>query len=206
MTIKAVVFDIGNVLIRWAPEAFYDKAIGADRRRAFFAAVPIFEMNLRVDLGADLRQQVQELATAHPDWADEIRLWHDKWIEMASPAIDKSVHLLRALRRRKIPVFALSNFGADTFAQAQENYPFLEEFDATFVSAHLGMAKPDAEIYAHLEAETGLSGAALIFTDDMPENIAAAAARDWQTHLFEGADGWAERLVQAGLLDEEDMQ
>ncbi|MFT5799153.1 MAG: 2-haloacid dehalogenase, partial [Candidatus Azotimanducaceae bacterium] len=39
MTIKAVVFDIGNVLIGWQPETFFDSVIGKDRRQAFFAAV-----------------------------------------------------------------------------------------------------------------------------------------------------------------------
>ena len=31
MTIKAVVFDIGNVLIEWQPERFFDNVIGPDR-------------------------------------------------------------------------------------------------------------------------------------------------------------------------------
>ena len=33
---EAVIFDIGNVLTRWQPEAFYDRVIGEDRRRALF--------------------------------------------------------------------------------------------------------------------------------------------------------------------------
>jgi len=57
-----------------------------------------------------------------------------------------------------------------------------------------------------LEEGAGLSGAALLFTDDRPENIAAAAARGWQTHLFEGPHGWAERLVGAGLLRAEEAK
>ena len=42
----------------------------------------------------------------------------------------------------------------------------------------------------------------LEFVDDRADNTAAAAARGWKTHLFDGADGWAARLVILGLLPE----
>ena len=38
---QAVIFDVGNVLTRWQPEAFYDRVIGEDRRRALFAEVDV---------------------------------------------------------------------------------------------------------------------------------------------------------------------
>lgn len=201
MTVSALVLDIGNVLIKWTPEAYYDRKIGLDRRVAFFDAVPILEMNDRVDLGADMAQEVAALAAEYPDWAAEIQIWHDNWLEIASPAIDHTVRLMRAVRRRKIPVFALSNFGVATFALAEANYPFLEEFDARFISGHEQMMKPDPAFYALLEQETGVPPTELLFTDDRADNIAAAAARGWHTHLFEGASGLADRLVAEGLLD-----
>lgn len=200
MTIKAVIFDIGNVLLEWQPEAFYDRAIGPEQRRAFFAAVPIEAMNIEVDRGAPFAKSVQDLAAAHPDWADAVQLWHDNWLEMARPAIDHSVRLMQALQARGVPVFSLTNFGVDTYEIAAKVYPFLRAFDRDFISGHMKVIKPDPEIYAQLEAATGLSGDQLIFTDDRADNIAAAAARGWHTHLFEGAQGWADRLVAEGLL------
>ena len=206
MTPKAVVFDIGNVLIEWHPERFYDSVIGPDRRRRLFAEVDLDEMNLDVDRGAPFTRTIYDTADAHPAWSAEIRLWHDRWIEMASPAIDHSVRLLRALRARGVPVFSLSNFGVDSFALACTHYPFLLEFDRQFISGHLKVIKPDAAIFEALEADSGIDPAALLFADDRPANIAAAAARGWQTHLFEDSAGWAARLVAAGLLDKEDSQ
>ena len=52
MTPEAVIFDIGNVLTRWQPEAFYDRVIGEEKRRALFAAVNLHHMNDLVDAGA----------------------------------------------------------------------------------------------------------------------------------------------------------
>ena len=202
MSVDAVVFDIGNVLIEWNPEGFYDAEIGAGRRAALFAAVELHAMNERVDMGEAFHGQVMALAEAHPDWAAEIALWHDRWIEMASPEIPRSGRLLRALKARGVPVFALSNFGVETFEIARVHYPVFAEFDALFVSGHLRMAKPDAPIYERLERETGVAPERLLFTDDRADNIAAARARGWQTHHFTGPDGLAERLVAEGLLNE----
>ena len=104
MTIQAVIFDIGNVLIEWQPERFYDAVIGKERRRAFFDTLDLHAMNDDVDRGAPFRERIYAEAENHPAWRDEIRMWHDRWSDMATPAIDHSVRLLRALRARGVPV------------------------------------------------------------------------------------------------------
>ena len=203
MPIQAVVFDIGNVLLEWHPERFYDSQIGQDRRRALFAEVDLDGMNEKVDLGHDLRDSAYALAEQHPEWRNEIRMWHDNWLDMASPEIPHSTRLLRALRANDVPVFALSNFGTSTFELACKTYPVLAEFDRSDVSGYMQVIKPDAEIYARLEADCGIPPAHLLFADDRPENIEAAAARGWQTHLFTSPQGWSDRLVSEGLLTKE---
>lgn len=126
-------------------------------------------------------------------------MWHDDWLQMATPAIDGTVATLRALRA-SVPVFALSNFGIQTFAIAEPVYPFLREFDRRYISGHMGVTKPTDRIYEMVEDDCGLAPETLLFTDDRAENINAAAARGWQTHLFGGIDGLNNRLTQAGLL------
>ena len=200
MSIKAVVFDIGNVLIEWQPERFYDSAIGETRRREMFNAVDLHSMNELVDLGHPFTKTIYETAEKYPEWRDEIRMWHDRWIEMASPVIDHSVRLMKALQAKKTPVFSLTNFGIDSYDFAATHYPFLHDFDRDFISGHMKVVKPDATIYQMLEDASGLSGSELIFADDRPDNIDAANARGWKTHLFEHPKGWAERLVAEGLL------
>ncbi|ABD52970.1 HAD family hydrolase [Jannaschia sp. CCS1] len=204
MAVSAVIFDIGNVLIEWQPERHYDRVIGEAQRREMFAAVDLHGMNDRVDRGEDFRTTVQDCAAAHPEFHDEIMLWHDDWIHMATPAIPRSAVLLRNLRHRGVPVFALSNFGIQTFEIAKPTYPVLAEFDRAYISGHMGVTKPDADIYAQVEADCGLAPESLLFTDDRDDNIKAAQRRGWQTHLFDGPEGLAKRLVQDGLLSEKD--
>ena len=200
MTIKAVVFDIGNVLIEWQPERFYDSVIGETLRRDMFASVDLHAMNDKVDLGHHFTETIYATAEEYPDWRAEIRMWHDRWIEMASPVIDHSVRLMNALQAKGMPVFSLTNFGIQSYDFAATHYPFLRAFDRDFISGHMAVIKPDAQIYQMLEDASGLNGADLIFTDDRADNIAAAHARGWNTHLFEGPQGWADRLVSEGLL------
>lgn len=201
---KTVVFDIGNVLTSWQPEAFYDRVIGEARRRALFAEVDLHQMNLLVDAGALFRETIYDWAARHPEWGPEIRMWYDRWDELASPRIEGSIALLRALRRKGIPVFALTNFGRYSYDEARPKLDFLSEFDREYVSGRMGVVKPDPRIYQMLEEDSGVAPSDLLFTDDRPENIAAAALRGWGVHLFEGWQPWAARLVSEGLLTAEE--
>ena len=198
--VQAVVFDIGNVLIEWNPERYYDSQIGEAARRRLFDEVPLTAMNLEIDAGALFRETIYDMADRHPAWAAQIRWWHDRWIHMAQPRIEPSIALLRALRVRGVPVFALTNFGVHSFAYAETQYDFFREFDRRYVSGAMGVIKPDPAIYAMVEQDCGIAPSALLFTDDKPENTEAAARRGWQVHLFQGSSGFAGRLVAAGLL------
>lgn len=200
MQVEAVIFDIGNVLTCWQPEAFYDRAIGVERRQRLFAEVDLHKMNEIVDAGGLFRETIYGWADDNPAWAPEIRLWYDRWIELASPRIEGSIALLRALRAKGVPVFALTNFGSYSYEEARDKLDFLGEFDREYVSGRLGVVKPDPQIYALVEADCGIAPGGLLFADDRAENIAAAEARGWQVHLFTGWEGWAERVVAAGLL------
>jgi 2-haloacid dehalogenase len=201
---QAVIFDIGNVLTRWQPEAFYDRVIGEDRRRALFAEVDLHRMNDIVDEGALFRETIYDWADRTPHWRAEIRLWYDRWIELASPRIEGAIALQRALRAKGVPVFALTNFGKYSFEEALPKMDFLTDFDRLYVSGRMGVIKPDPRIYEMVEDDCGLPPASLLFTDDRADNITAAARRGWRTHQFESWQGWAARLVAEGLLTQQE--
>lgn len=206
MTISAVVFDIGNVLIRWQPEIYYDATIGIEKRKQMFAEVDLHGLQDVLDQGADFTELFYQAAEDNPKWRTEIRAWHDNWEKLAQPEIPHSVALLRALRAKGIPVFAFTNFGVGSFVRSEQQFPFLKEFDQRYISGELKMAKPAPNFYAALETDCGTAPQELLFTDDRTDNIATAKARGWQTHLFEHPQGWADRLVQTGLLTKSEAQ
>ncbi|MCI2399765.1 HAD family phosphatase [Aliiroseovarius subalbicans] len=202
---KAVIFDIGNVLITWQPEQKYDRWIGEERRRAMFSTVDLHGMNEQVDAGGDFRQVIYDTAAQYPEFAKEIRWWHDRWLDLATPVIDLSLRSFRALKAQGVPVFALSNFGRGSFSLSESRDHFLAEFDRRYISGHMGVTKPNPRIYEMVEQDCGIAPEHLLFVDDRAENIAAAEARGWQGHVFTSPEGWVAHLIAAGLLQEGDL-
>lgn len=198
-----MIFDIGNVLITWHPEKLYDTLMTVDQRRAMFANVDLHQMNDRIDHGENWRDTVYETADANPEYSDMIRLWFDRWAEMATPLIDDSWDILRRLRRQGTPVFALSNFGIESFAFAETLYPELSEFDIRFISGHMGVTKPARRIYEMVEADTGMRGAQLFFADDRQDNIDSANQFGWQGHLFQSPEILERDLIRLGVFKPE---
>ena len=197
---RVVVFDIGNVLLNWDPDGLYAAHLtDPAAREAFYAEVGLHAMNLEIDRGAPLHASVEAAAAAHPDRAALLRLWASDWESTLDGAIEGSVRILRDLQAQGIPCVALSNFGAETFVRAELLFPFLKAFDRRFISADLGLVKPDPAIYAVVEDGLGLSGGALFFTDDRAENIAAAAARGWHTHHFSDPEALRRALREAAF-------
>ena len=203
--IEAVVFDIGQVLVGWQPEAYYEKRLGRAAKDALFAECDLHAMNHLIDLGGHSRDVVYAHADKHPDHADEIRRWHDNWIDLLSPDLPGTAAILRAVKAKGLPVYALTNFGDNTLEVAKQRYPILTEFDGEIVSGRLKVCKPDAAIYEAVEALANVPPDRLIFTDDSPANVDAAIARGWKAHLFTEPKGWFERLCAEGVLSKTDL-
>jgi 2-haloacid dehalogenase len=203
-TPEIVLFDIGNVLIQWQPERFFDSLMPREDRQRMFTQVDLHAMNDRIDRGGDFRATIYETADKHPEFSAQIRHWHDSWIDLASPAITHSATLNSALRNKGITTAILSNIGQETFAIARARYPFLTEFDHYFLSGPLQTIKPEPEIYAAVENHFNRPANRFLFADDRIDNINAALARGWQVHHFKSAKGWAETLVTLGLLTEQE--
>jgi len=203
---EAVIFDIGNVLIAWQPERYFDRVIGPARRREMFAEVDVHAMMVRIDRGEPFAEVVGETAARHPRWREQVLWFRWRWCDIAQPEIPGTVRLLRALKEVGVPVFALSNFGAQNFPLSERQFPFLTAFDRRYISGEMQMIKPDPAIYAAVEADCGIVPERLFFTDDRDDNIAAAAARGWWTHRFDGPAGLSQALIEQGLLSPEEAQ
>jgi 2-haloacid dehalogenase len=172
-----VVFDIGNVLLRWDPRNLFRKAFGDERRMERFLATALaMEFVAHTDIAADFAQAIAERAKVFPEFADELRLFHERWEETLGGPIEENVALLRRLKAVGRPVHALSNFAHEKFALAQQRYDFLNEFDRCVVSGHVGVVKPDPRIFDILFARVGRPANALLFVDDSIANVRAAEA------------------------------
>ena len=198
--IDTVVFDVGNVLLRWDPRLLIRKLLPDERAVThFFAEVCPQSWNERHDAGTPWAQGVAEAAARHPELADVIQAYRSRWLETLDGAIESSVNLLKDLKAAQIPVYAITNYSAEKWAETLPEYPFLESFDGAVVSAHEGVTKPDPRIYQILFERYGVDPARAVFIDDSPRNAAASEALGMRAVRFvEGMDLPA-ALREAGL-------
>lgn len=196
-----VVFDIGNVLLRWSPRYLFRKVFDDEARMERFLATACgMEWIVHTDVVADFSRAVDERAKAFPEFAEALRLFDARWIETLDGPIEENVALLRRLRAAGRPVHALSNFAAEKFALARERFDFLNVFDACVVSGHVGVAKPDRRIYEILFERAGVAPDELLFVDDSLPNVRAAEALGMPSiHFCEGVDLEAELRARGAL-------
>lgn len=171
-----VVFDIGNVLVGWNPRNLFRKVMDELRMEELLSTALSMEFVSHTDVAASFADAVEERATAYPEFADALRLFHGRWVETLGPPLEANVALLRRIRASGRPVYALSNFAAETFAIAEDLHPFLKEFDARVISGHVGVAKPNRGIFDILFERTRRAPEELLFIDDSLANVHASEA------------------------------
>lgn len=185
--IDTYLFDIGNVLIRWTPEALLHDLFGGDGAavRAFTAAIDLPTLILEQDRGLTVAEAEARVAARAPEHLACFRAYERRWVETIAGEIPETAAFLRALRAAGRPVYALSNYAADHMVWSEPHYPILTEFDGRVISAHEGVIKPEPAIYEIVIARFCITPARTLFIDDRPENVAAAHALGFQGHCFD---------------------
>jgi HAD superfamily hydrolase (TIGR01509 family) len=196
-----VVFDIGNVLLRWNPRYLYRKVFDDEERMERFLVTALsMDFVSHTDIVADFAGALVERAKDFPEFAQELSMFHKRWIETLGGPIEENVALLRRLRASGKPVYALSNFARETFALAECHHDFLGEFDDRVISGHVGVVKPEPRIYQILFERVGRQPSELLFIDDSAPNVRAAEALGMPAiHFRPGVDLKSE-LVARGAL------
>lgn len=198
--IRHIVFDIGKVLIHYDPDLPFSRLIpDADERRWFFENVCTHDWNIEQDRGRSWEEAESLLIALHPDHAENIRNFRRHWHEMVPHAYEDSVALMLELLDAGYDVTMLTNFAADTFAEARQRFPFLDRPRGVTVSGEVGMIKPDRGIYDHHVSSFALNPAATVFIDDSQKNVDGAKAAGWQALLFQNAKALEEDLERFGI-------
>jgi 2-haloacid dehalogenase len=197
---RVVVFDVGAVLVDWNPRHLYRRLFDdeVDMER-FLAEVCTPEWNSRLDAGRPFAEAVEELAERYPDQADLIRAYRERWVEMLGGEIEGTVSIVRELRAAGVPVYALSNWSAETYPLTRPLYPFLDELDGVFISGGVGVGKPDPAIFRLFLERFGLEPGRIVFIDDSPANVATAQALGIDTIHFEDAPQTRRALARLGF-------
>lgn len=200
---NVAVFDLGGVLVDWNPRHLYRKLFGGDEAAMehFLATVCTQAWNECQDAGRTFAEATTELVARHPEKIALIEAYGKRFDEMMAGPIAGTVEILAELRRRDVPLYALSNWSAETFPLAERRFDFLRWFRGIVLSGQEKVIKPDRRIFEILLARYGLLPRDLVYIDDNAKNAAAAAALGMHGIHFVDPPALRRELVEVGLLE-----
>ena len=186
--IKNVVFDFGQVMIRFEPSYMVGKYV-SDKEDAALLEEVVFDRLYwdKLDAGTITDEEVvnaclarlpKRLHTYVPDiyyhW-----IYNIPEIEGMSDLVDdiKDTYGVR--------VFLLSNIST-YFADHAGEIPVLSKFEKCIFSSVCGSVKPDRKIFEYLCTSCGISAEETVFVDDNEKNIRGALDFGITGYLFDG--------------------
>jgi len=196
---RAILFDLGGVLIDWNPRHLY-RSLFADEAEMerFLAEVVDARWNQAIDAGRPFAEAIRERQAQVPEYSEFIGMWHSRWKDMLNGEIPGTVAILRELKELGRPLYALSNWSAETFPVARERFEFLSWFNRIVVSGEVGLAKPDPAIYRYTLEKLGTTPEETLFLDDKLVNIEAAQALGMTAFQFSNVIQLRQDLLAAG--------
>jgi 2-haloacid dehalogenase len=197
---KAVVFDVGNVLYGWDIRALYARLIDDQARLDWFCrAVVTPDWHFQHDAGRCFADTSAELIARFPAEADLIRQFGPRFGETITGEVPGMAAIVDGLAARGVPMFAITNFSAEFWPDFRATARLLDPVRDVIVSGAERLVKPDPAIYRLALQRFGLAPGEALFVDDRAENISAGEANGFPGHLFDGADRLAARLAALGL-------
>lgn len=201
---SVAIFDLGGVLLQWNPRFLYRKLFNGDdaAMEHFLATVCTTEWNERQDGGRSFAEATRELLPRHADKVALIEAWSRRFDEMVLGAIDGTVAVLAELRQLGVPIYAITNWSAETYPSVRRRFAFLEWFHDIVVSGAERVMKPDPRIFQILLERQAIAPESAVFIDDVAANAVAAAALGIHGIHFRSPEQLRDELVAVGMLPE----
>lgn len=184
--IDTIIFDLGGVLIDWNPRYLYRKIFQTEDEVTWFLEnVCTSEWNDEQDGGRSFEEATALLVERHPEWREPIEAWYGRWQETIRGPVSGTVEILEEIRgRNHYRLYALTNWSAETFPWALDNFEFLHWFEGIVVSGIEKCKKPEREIFDILTSRYLFEPHHSLFIDDNEKNIRAATELGFHTVLF----------------------
>lgn len=199
--IDTIIFDLGGVLIDWNPRYLYRKIFKTEEEVSWFLEnICTSEWNDQQDSGRSFEEATLELMEKHPEYREPIAAWYARWKETISGPIEGTVNILREIKEsEKFRLYALTNWSAETFPWALDNFVFLHWFEGIVVSGVEKCRKPLPQFFHILFARYNVDPSRSIFIDDNLANIAGAQALGLNTIAFKSPDQLLQELQKWGV-------
>lgn len=199
--VRGVLWDVGNVIVRWDPRTLYSKIFpDAAERDWFLANVCTLPWHTAHDAGVTFADNRAALLARFPEHEAAILAWEERWWEMFSGPIPETEAAIEAMAARGVPMLGLTNMSTETSEGTFAMSPAFGRLKHIVVSGAVGLMKPDPRIFELTARHAGLEPGELLFVDDSRTNIDAAAACGFDVHHFTDPAALRPALATRGLL------
>lgn len=191
-----IIFDFGNVLVRWEPEKIYAEHFGDEAKAWWFLRhVADNDWRLRIDAGESQDACIAEQQARYPEYRQALALYRDRWRDMLTGEMPGMRDIIVELRKKGHKIYGLTNWSMETFPQAREHFPILQMIDRYVVSGAEHLVKPDPRLFQVLLDRYGLRTEECTFVDDNPVNVEAARCMGMRGIQFVGAEKLRKELA-----------
>ncbi|MDC1538850.1 HAD family phosphatase [Pelagibacteraceae bacterium] len=175
MAIQKVIFDVGQVLVKFNPRNLFIKILKDEEKVDFFLKnICTWEWHIQQDLIYDTSKAAGPVIKKYPEYKEAIEAFYGRFLEMIDSVHQENVNLALKLKQKGYPIYLLSNFPGDQFEKYRLQNSFLDEFDDRIISGDVGLAKPDIKIYQLAIKKFNLNPEESLFIDDKIENTKGA--------------------------------
>lgn len=184
---KNIIFDFGQVLVRFDPIYMTSRYVNADEDIKTVSEVLFDRLYWdKLDAGTIEDEEVVRLASERvpPRLRGAIADIYYNWIYNI-PEIDGMREAIKICREKGFGIYLLSNI-SHYFADRKDEIPVLSLLDGCVFSAECGSVKPSKDIFAHTCGKFGLDPSQTLFVDDSEKNIKGAIDFGLNGYLFDG--------------------
>lgn len=196
---KNIIFDIGNVLLEFNPKEYLKSKIEESKVEEVHKEIFQSEEWAMLDRGTISEEDAIKVITSRSNGNEErIKLAFENWYDILNP-IDKTIEILKNLKKAGYKVYYLSNFHLIAFEHVTSKHDFFNVFDGGVVSYEEKYIKPEVEIYNKIIEKYKLNTNESIFIDDLEENINKAKEVGIETILFKSPEKLLISLTEHGI-------
>ena len=197
---KSVIFDVGRVLFHWDLRHLFAKLIADEAELERFVTTVITpEWHFQHDEGRPLAEMVAERIGEFPKHEALIRAYATRFNETIPGPVEGMIELVEELDAAGVPLFVITNFGAEFWRMFRPTQPVFDRFRDILVSGTEKLAKPDQAIYRLALDRFGLDAGDALFIDDREDNIAGAESVGIAGHVFVDAETCRNWLRHKGV-------
>lgn len=181
--IKNIVFDMGNVILRWDPHYIASKLSDSLSEQELIEKELFGSLQWqKLDQGSiTVEQALSEINTSNPSLIKHALL---HWYDYFEPFKD-IIPLVKQLKENGYKIYLLSNCSLqfDNYYQTVEAFKY---FDGFYISAKHHLLKPNVEIFEDFLKEYHLVGDECIFIDDVMANVEGASKAKMHGYVHDG--------------------